>query len=135
MNSITRIFSFALIMVFAMVSTVSCVDIDEYDDTPQGNFDALWKIIDEHYCFFEYKNKEYGLDWDAIYNKYKVRVDDKMNDDQLFEVLGEMLAELRDGHVNLATSAIGVGTRIIRRTLATLCYAVTSAPTTKLPAD
>ena len=84
---------------------VSCVDTDERSDTPTGNFEALWQIIDEHYCFFDYKQHEYGLDWNAVYNKYKVRVGDHMTSDQLFEVLTDMLAELRDGHVNLGSSA------------------------------
>ena len=83
---------------------VSCVDTDEQSDTPTGNFEALWQIIDEHYCFFDYKQHEYGLDWNAVYNKYKVRVSDHMTSNQLFEVLTDMLAELRDGHVNLSTS-------------------------------
>ena len=82
----------------------SCVDTEEYDDTPTGNFEALWKIVDEHYCFFDFKQHEYGLDWNEVYNKYKVRVSDKMSETQLFEVLCDMLAELRDGHVNLYTS-------------------------------
>ena len=54
-------------------SLVSCVDIEERDDTPTGNFEALWQILDEHYCFFDYKQKEYGLDWNDVYAKYKVR--------------------------------------------------------------
>ena len=82
----------------------SCVDTDEQTDTPTGNFEALWQIIDEHYCFFDYKQHEYGLDWNAVYNKYKVRVSDHMTTEQLFEVLTDMLAELRDGHVNLGSS-------------------------------
>ena len=83
---------------------LGCVDEEEYADTPQGNFEALWKIIDEHYCFLDYKQHEYGLDWQAVYHKYKVRVDPDMTDLQLFEVLTQMLAELRDGHVNLSAS-------------------------------
>ena len=83
---------------------LSCVDTDERSDTPTGNFEALWQIIDEHYCFFDYKQHEYGLDWNAVYNKYKVRVSDHMTSEQLFEVLTDMLAELRDGHVNLGSS-------------------------------
>ena len=95
-----RFFAF-LIAIFSMLS---CVNEEEFDNTPQGNLEALWKIIDEHYCFFDYKQHEYGLDWQAVYNKYKVRVNNKMTDLQLFEVLGDMLSELRDGHVNLSTS-------------------------------
>ena len=25
-----------------------------YDDTPQGNLDALWTLIDQRYCFLTY---------------------------------------------------------------------------------
>ena len=83
---------------------VSCVDNEQRDDTPTGNFEALWHILDEHYCFFDYKQQEYGLDWNAVYQKYKVRIHDKMNSMQLFEVCCDMLSELRDGHVNLTSS-------------------------------
>ena len=82
----------------------SCINEDEQPNTRQGNFEALWKIIDEHYCFLDYKQQEYGLDWHAVYNKYKVRVNEDMSNTQLFDVLGDMLGELRDGHVNLSTS-------------------------------
>ncbi len=103
-HSAFSLFSILYSLFSILFSLSSCVDIDEYDNSKQGNFEALWKIIDEHYCFFDYKQKEYGLDWNAVYNKYKVRVDDKMNNEQLFDVLGDMLAELRDGHVNLSAS-------------------------------
>ena len=93
-------FLLGLLAIFA----ASCVDIEEHEDSPQGNFEALWQIIDEHYCFFDYKQQVYGLDWDAIYNIYNVRAKGQMTDYQLFEVLAEMLAQLRDGHVNLYTS-------------------------------
>ena len=82
----------------------ACVDEKEYDNTPEGNMEALWHIIDEHYCFFEYKAHEYGLDWNAVYNIYKVRAKGNLNHEQLFEVLTDMLSELRDGHVNLSTA-------------------------------
>ena len=93
-----------LVTLVHLVALSSCVDTDEQSDTPTGNFEALWQIIDEHYCFFDYKQHEYGLDWNAVYYKYKVRVSDHMTQDQLFEVLTDMLAELRDGHVNLGSS-------------------------------
>lgn len=83
---------------------LSCVDAEERNDKPTGNFEALWQILDERYCFFDYKQKEYGLDWNEVHNKYRVRVNDNMTTVQLFEVLCDMLAELRDGHVNLSSS-------------------------------
>lgn len=94
-----------MLLISASLPLTSCVDEDEYPDDPQGNFEALWKIIDEHYCFFDYKNAEYGLDWDSVYDKYRVRISSDMTSTQLFEVLGDMLSELRDGHVNLSSSA------------------------------
>ena len=93
-----------LLLTSSIILLTACVDTEEHDDTPTGNFEALWEIIDEHYCFFDFKQHEYGLDWNEVYNKYKVRVSDKMSDPELFEVLKDMLAELRDGHVNLYTS-------------------------------
>ena len=93
-----------LYMIVCLSTLVSCVDTDERPDTPVGNFESLWRIIDEHYCFFDYKQQEYGLDWNAVYDKYKVRVNNNMTTVQLFEVLCDMLAELRDGHVNLSSS-------------------------------
>ena len=83
---------------------MACVDDEEYADSPEGNFEALWHIIDEHYCYFSYKNQQYGLDWDDVYSKYKPRVSSNLNRDQLFEICADMLAELRDGHVNLSSS-------------------------------
>lgn len=93
------IFSLSLI-----VNLTSCVDEDEFSDTPRGNFEALWKIINEHYCFFDYKQQEYGLDWNEVYSRYSKQIDDGMSEAQMFEVLGNMLGELRDGHVNMYAS-------------------------------
>lgn len=89
-----------LVYLVSLVLLTSCVDEVEHDNTPTGNFEALWEIMDEHYCFFSYKQ----IDWQAVYNKYKVRVSDKMSENQLFEVCCDMLSELRDGHVNLSYS-------------------------------
>jgi hypothetical protein len=75
----------------------ACVTEDEFADNPRGNFEALWKIMDEHYCFFEEK----GVDWDKVYVKYSKQIDEGMTENQLFEVLCNMLAEVKDGHVNL----------------------------------
>ncbi|MEE0362208.1 MAG: peptidase S41, partial [Prevotella sp.] len=100
-----RFISYVIIAVAMAATVTSCVDEEEFDDSPTGNFEALWKIIDEHYCFFDYKKQEYGLDWDDVYAKYRVRISDNMTSDQLFEVMADMLSELRDGHVNLSRAA------------------------------
>lgn len=95
---------FALSALLLPLLFCACVDEDEQSNTPQGNFEALWRIIDERYCFFDYKQHETGLDWQQVYNTYKPRIDKNMSSQQLFEVLADMLSQLRDGHVNLTTS-------------------------------
>ena len=93
------------LLLFLCASLLSgCVKEDEFANNPRGNFEALWRIIDEHYCFFDYKAKQYGLDWNEVYARYSKQINDQMTEGQLFEVLGNMLGELRDGHVNMYTS-------------------------------
>jgi hypothetical protein len=77
----------------------SCIEIEEYENNPRGNFEALWTIFDERYCFFEYKK----VDWNSIHNAYSQRISNDMNQESLFMLLNEMLQELKDGHVNLTT--------------------------------
>ena len=94
------------ILLGALLSVSSCVvvDADSRDDTPTGNFEALWRIMDEHYCFFDYKKKELGVDWNEVHARYSSMLNDNMRNEQLFEVLANMLAELKDGHVNLSAA-------------------------------
>lgn len=90
----------AMVCAILLLPT-SCITQEELDDTRRGNFEALWNTIDRRYCFFQYKQDVYGLDWNEVYHRYAPAVNEKMTDEQLFEVLANMLAELRDGHVNL----------------------------------
>ena len=91
--------------LLTLLSLTSCVSEDTPDDTPEGNFEALWQIIDEHYCFLDYKAEAIGLDWNEVHQRYRQRINPQMSKMQLQEVLTDMLSELRDGHVNLYTSA------------------------------
>ncbi len=99
----TNILSLLLAVLFSATLS-ACIDEDELDNTSRGNFEALWKIIDQRYCFFDYKKGEYGLDWNEVYSRYSPQIDNEMSQAQLFEVLGNMLGELRDGHVNMYAS-------------------------------
>jgi C-terminal processing protease CtpA/Prc len=75
----------------------SCVSEKQYSDSPEGNFEQLWKIMDQKYCFFDYKH----IDWDSVHTVYSKYITPDMTEDALFEVLGNMLSTLKDGHVNL----------------------------------
>ncbi len=90
---------------FFTLTLSSCFQAEDFEDTPEGNMEALWTIIDEHYCFLDYKREAIGLDWNEVRGRYRARLSDDMTKAQLFEVLAEMLSELRDGHVNLYTPA------------------------------
>ncbi|MBQ2979133.1 MAG: S41 family peptidase [Bacteroidaceae bacterium] len=91
-----------ILSALLLVQLQACfVDDDSHvQDTAKTNFNALWHIVDEHYCFFEYK----GVDWDSVYNYYAPRVNDDISDQDFFNLCGEMLASLQDGHVNLASA-------------------------------
>ena len=96
----------SLCLIITMLTTLtltSCVQEDDYDNSRHGNFEALWKLMDEHYCFFSYKKESIGVDWDEVHARYAAQVNEKMNSEQLFEVMCNMLAELKDGHVNLSS--------------------------------
>ena len=81
-------------------SWVGCEKATEYNPSPRDNFEALWRIMDENYCFFAFKD----VDWDEVHDRYSLLVKDTMNQYELFDVLGEMLAEVKDGHTNLISS-------------------------------
>lgn len=86
-----------MIVVVAAVIAAGCHKLDSWENDAKGNFEALWTILDEHYCFF----KEKGVDWNEVHDRYAAKVSNRMNQEELFDVCAEMLNELRDGHTNL----------------------------------
>ena len=38
-----------------ILALCGCVDEEEFADNSNGNFEALWRIMDQHYCFFSEK--------------------------------------------------------------------------------
>lgn len=95
------ILKFCLILPLLLCSLSSCMDEPVMEpNTHEGNFEALWKIIDTRYCFLDERN----IDWDSIRTVYKQRIRSGMTDFEFFDLLGAMLGELKDGHVNLSSS-------------------------------
>ena len=107
---------YLLIVCFCLTG---CVDEEQLPNSPRGNMEALWRIIDEHYCFFEYKN----IDWQEVYQRYSKQMEERMGPEQQFEVLSNMLAELRtDTSIFTPVStmdAIGSGTKTTHPTSVT----------------
>jgi hypothetical protein len=91
-----RILHIVFFIIVPLLFT-SCIQDESYSNTPQGNFEQLWKLMDEKYCFFDYKQ----INWDSIHTVYSKLITSEMTNDQLFEVMGNMLSVLKDGHVNL----------------------------------
>ena len=92
-------------MIAVVFSTLgSCVKIEDNPDDAVGNFESLWQIMDENYCFFDEKERELGVLWCEVGKKYRKNVSNKMSQLQLFEHLGKMIGELKDGHVNLTAA-------------------------------
>lgn len=88
-------------IIFALLSasSISCdllVGADP-DNTPENNFDLLWKDFDHYYSFFVYKR----INWDSLYIVYRPQVNANTNDGQLFSIFSALLSNLKDGHVQL----------------------------------
>lgn len=92
----------SLFLLCAAMLLHSCfVDDDkELTNDAEDNFDALWSIVDEHYCFFDYKE----IDWDSVRTVFRPKVRNNMGNYAFFDLCGDMLDELQDGHVNLTSS-------------------------------
>jgi len=84
-------------LAFSLAACETVLFEDDPASDPVANFDALWQEIDEGYAFFEFKN----INWDSIYNVYRPRVTPETNALELYDIMADMLFELRDGHVNL----------------------------------
>lgn len=88
------------LLVAALCSLVfsACLEEPEpFPNTREGNFNALWHIIDTRYCYLDYKQ----VNWDSVYLVYRPKLDSVRNSVELFDLFASMLSILQDGHVNL----------------------------------
>ena len=100
-KTIRKALAFLLCAVCCAAALSGCIREEDYNDDPVGNFEQLWKIIDEKYCFLDEK----GIDWDSVYAAYRPYITPGMTDEDLFDKLSEMLFVLKDGHVNLSSAS------------------------------
>ncbi|MCX7987278.1 MAG: S41 family peptidase [Bacteroidales bacterium] len=70
---------------------------EPYSNTPLGVFDAIWDEYDKTYGAFEVKN----INWDSCRMKYRIQLTSESSNDKLYAVVCSLLAELKDGHVQL----------------------------------
>lgn len=96
---------------------ISCRDNPDYlysifnelsnsDTTYEGQFKAFWIFMDSNYPMWDYE-KEYGVDWDAIYGEYLSKFTEldktssKKNDDKSQKYYIDILTLLHDGHTHI----------------------------------
>ena len=87
-----------LSLLIAAVTLVSCEKYESYKSVNNdfmANFDAFWTMVDEQYCYLDYKN----IDWNAVYDEMLPRVEAAKTEQEFFNVLESSLDYLRDGHV------------------------------------
>lgn len=96
-----HIFIYIILILFFLFSSCEKIFFEkEINNSPENNFEYLWKEVNNKYAFLNYKN----VDWSAVYAQYRPMIYSTMTDDSLFKVLSLMLNELKDGHVNLFSS-------------------------------
>src|ERR1035437_5273837 len=89
---------YSLIIMLSIVLLPSCMNEPAVQpNTHEGNFQALWKIIDTRYCYLDYKK----INWDSIHTVYQNQLPAATGGIAFFDLMGKMLDELKDGHVNL----------------------------------
>ncbi len=89
---------YILIVLVSIIILPSCMNEAVMEpNTHEGNFQALWKIIDTRYCYLDYKK----INWDSIHTVYENQLPSATGQIAFFDLMGKMLDELKDGHVNL----------------------------------
>lgn len=65
------------------------------------DFNFVYNTLKEHYPFFEVNKKLYGIDWLANKEKYETYIAESKNDEDFFNRMYYVLAELHNGHTHL----------------------------------
>ena len=58
-------------VVLLLLGLSACIPSRPVNADYRANFEALWTIIDERYCFLDEK----GIDWDSIHTAYSKEID------------------------------------------------------------
>ncbi len=106
-----------LIVILAVgVSSLlpGCVDsfVGAPDDVLNGlDIERAWRIVHDVYPYFAFKR----INWDSLHSVYQQRAA-AARGDEMYQVLFDLLAELKDGHVQLKIpSGSGIRTYITPR--------------------
>jgi carboxyl-terminal processing protease len=67
------------------------------ENTPLGNFEAFAAFFSRNYAFFDL----YGVNWKTMVAAARARIRADMSDTELFQVMVNLMAPLKDGHLEL----------------------------------
>lgn len=93
---------FKLYLLSIAFLTIGCEEvlIEPISESPRSVFQTIWQTYDMHYGAFTATN----IDWDSVYNAYDPLVSEDHSDDGLFDLMAEMLDNLKDPHVWLISN-------------------------------
>lgn len=85
-------------IIFGRQSSLPSVCASSAPDTVNGNFQAFADIFAAHYAFFDL----YGINWDQRERQARQNLRPDMTEAALFALFEEMIAPLKDGHLELS---------------------------------
>lgn len=90
---------FSLIIISFLITSCEKVFVESPSNgnDNQELFDEFWNIFNEKYAMFEFK----GVDWQAEYDQIQPTIGTNTSKEELFEIMGGMVQQLRDGHSDL----------------------------------
>ncbi|MCC5943467.1 MAG: S41 family peptidase [Bernardetiaceae bacterium] len=99
MNKIINTIALFLIVLVASSCEQALFEENQKSSEPLVNFNYLWDEVDRKYSYFDLKQ----IDWDEVRVRYEAQISEDMSEEELFNVLANMLNELRDDHTNLVS--------------------------------
>jgi C-terminal processing protease CtpA/Prc len=102
--------NFFMLLVFLLIAGCDKMLITPYSDYREQNirdFEETWVFIDENYPFFQFMD----IDSKYLYTKYRPLAE-QAKGDEIFGVILDMLAELKDGHTMFENKASGISEMI-----------------------
>ncbi len=94
----------------AVISTIQLIGIGALPPLSSDHkmvFNRLWQGVGAAYPYFDLKWADGRAEWQAIYDRYLPQVEAAQSDEEYFQVLSKMMAEIPDGHVYMTPSLLG----------------------------
>jgi carboxyl-terminal processing protease len=95
-----------ILLVMLTILQINCSDLIVQPPKSNQNikdFEIAWKAVDNVYPLLDYKK----IDWDSIYAVYHLRTENAKGD-EFYQVLFDLLRELKDPHVFLLSKGHGL---------------------------